>query len=109
MVPTLPNPYSGAPRRVETGWTDAQVMIAVAVCVISIAALAALLAAADAHLALGPGLPAIAYFLAGICLTMVLVNYLITLVPDTIRAGLYLSAFWAVTILALLFALKLFG
>ena len=109
MVPSLPNPYSGAPRRVETGWNDRQVMVAVAICILSIAAVAVLLATADTQLELGLDLPAIAYVLVGICLILILVNFLLTLVPDTFRAGIYLSTFWAVTILALLGALKLFG
>lgn len=109
MVPTVHKEHSSDPDNFNGGWSDQQVLCVIVICTATIAAVVSLVAVAGPYLGVGPHLPAIAYLLLAISAIMILVNYMLTLIPDPFRAGLYMSAFWALAILLILTVLKYFG
>ena len=83
------------------GWSDGKVGLVIAIGSVAITVALSLWAVADAQFDIGPRMPLVAYVLMAIAAIMLLGNYMLTLIRDHFRAGLYLTAFWLLALLAL--------
>ena len=90
-------------------WPERKVGRYILVGVIAIGAVLALGALVSARFEVGPRLPAVAYLLLATSATMLLGNFMITLIRDEMRAGSYLIGFWALILIVLLAIFAMVG
>ncbi len=109
MVPVFHNEHSSERGNSGGGWSEGQVGLGVAIGTAVIVAVVVLFAMAGPALGIGPRLPAVAYLLIAISAVMILASYMIPLIRNTARAGLYLSAFWLLAIFVLFVVFRYFG
>lgn len=109
MVPVFDNPHSNNRDGADREWPESRALLGAGIGTVVITAAVAALAAAGSGLGMGPQLPAIAYVLVAISAIMIWVHYMITLIRDTVHAGVYMSAFWVLTLLVLFVVFKTFG
>lgn len=109
MVPALHGKHSDHDDLFGGDWSEGKVGLVILIGVAVIAGVLLLCAVASARFDIGPRLPVTAYLLMAISAIMLLGNYMLTLIPDEIRAGAYLIVFWLVAVLALLAVFKFVG
>lgn len=88
------------------GWSDGRILFAIAIGSVAIIAALGLWAVANTRFEIGPGMPLVTYVLMAIAAIMLFGNYMLTLIRDHFRAGLYLTAFWLLTLLVLFSVFK---
>ena len=109
MVPALNGKHSREDDLYGGQWPERRVGRVLLIGLVAIAAAFTLFAVTSARFGIGPQLPAVAYLLLAFSSIMLLGNFMITLIRDEIRAGFYLVAFWAATLIVLFAVLGLAG
>lgn len=109
MVPVLHDKHLQGDDLFDGDWPDRRVGLVIVVGSAAIVAALCLVALTSMRFDIGPRLPAIAYLLLGICGVMLLGNYMITLIRNEIRAGLYLVGFWSLSLVVLLSVFRFLG
>jgi len=109
MVPALHDKHLQDNDLFDGNWPDRRVGLVIVIGSAAITGVLCLIAVASMRFGIGPRLPTIAYLLLGICGIMLLGNYMITLIRNETRAGLYLVGFWSLALVVLLAVLRFLG
>jgi hypothetical protein len=106
MAPTesnRPAAEDGDDRRPPS---EAKIGLALAACVVAIVAVIGAWALASRRFDLGPAYDPVTYTVLAIAAVALTANFLLTFVPNEIRAGAYLIGVWVLTFVALLLVFR---
>ena len=106
MAPTEGNPPAAANDNDRPPPSEARIGLAIAACVVAIVAVLGAWALASRRFDLAPAYDPVTFCVLAIAAVALMANFLLTFVPNEIRADAYLIGVWVFTLVALLLVFR---